>query len=87
MNEELTKFLREISQKLNILVALELSKDKKKLSEKVKFLLDFGLTNQQIAEILGTSKGSIEVIKSRLKKKLDNKCFQNNRKKNFKRNF
>jgi DNA-binding NarL/FixJ family response regulator len=64
MNEELTKFLREISQKLNILVALELSKDKKKLSEKVKFLLDFGLTNQQIAEILGTSKGSIEVIMS-----------------------
>jgi DNA-binding NarL/FixJ family response regulator len=75
MNEELVKFLQEISQKLNILVALELSKEKKKLSEKVKFLLDFGLTNQQIAEILGTSKGSIEVIKSRLKKKLDNKCF------------
>jgi DNA-binding NarL/FixJ family response regulator len=70
MSEELTKFLREISQKLNILIALGLSKEKKKLSEKVKFLLDFGLTNQQIAEILGTSKGSIEVIKSRLKKKV-----------------
>ena len=69
MSEELTKFLREISQKLNILIALGLSKEKKKLSEKVKFLLDFGLTNQQIAEILGTSKGSVEVIKSRLKKK------------------
>jgi len=69
MNEELIKLFQEISQKLNILIALELNKKKKKVSEKVKFLLDFGLTNQQIAEILGTSKGSVEVIKSRLKKK------------------
>jgi CRP-like cAMP-binding protein len=73
MNEKLVKFLQEISQKLNILISLELNKEKKKLSEKVKFLLDFDLTNQQIAEILGTSKGSVEVIKSRLRKKSGNK--------------
>jgi len=69
MNEKLIKLLQEILQKFDILIALELNKEEKKLSEKVKFLLNFGLPNQQIAEILGTSKGSVEVIKSRLKVK------------------
>ncbi len=74
MDEELLKLLQEISQKINILIALKLKeKEKEKLSEKVKFLLDFGLTNQQIADILKTSKRSIEVIKSRLKKKISKK--------------
>ena len=62
------KLLQEISQKINVPIVLKL-KEKNWLSEKVKILLDFGLVNQQIAGILGISKGSIGVIKSRLKLK------------------
>lgn len=70
MNEDSLKLLQEISQKLDILIALGLEeKSETKPQEKVKFLLAFDLTNQQIAKILDTSKHAIEVIKSRLKKK------------------
>lgn len=74
MDKDIPKLIQEISQKINILIALKLEeKEKMKLQEKVKFLLNSGLTNQQMAEILGASKGTIEVIKSRLKKKSSKK--------------
>lgn len=70
MIDQQVELLKEISKKLSVLILLGLNQEngKRKLHEKVKFLLDFGFTNRQIAEILGTTKHSVEVIGSRLKK-------------------
>jgi len=70
MLDQQIELLKEISKKLNVLILFEMSQEggKRKLHEKVKFLLDLGFTNQQIAEILGTTKHSVEVIGSRLKR-------------------
>lgn len=61
--------LSEISQKLSILIALTIAGSEKKYSKSdlVQLLTQFNLPNGEIATILGTSKGSVEVLKSRLK--------------------
>ena len=38
---------------------------KKNTAEKALILTRFGITNQEIADMLGTTKGTIEVLKSR----------------------
>lgn len=65
------ELLEEISKKLNTLIAISLvpEVDKYSLTEKVELLTRFKLSNSEIAVILGTTKGTVEVIKSRLKKK------------------
>jgi len=61
--------LSEISQKLSILIALTVAGSEKKYSKSdlVQLLTQFNLPNGEVATILGTSKGSVEVLKSRLK--------------------
>lgn len=61
--------LSEISQKLSILIALTVAGSEQKYSKSdlVQLLTQFNLPNGEIATILGTSKGSVEVLKSRLK--------------------
>lgn len=69
MKEQET-LLEQISKKLSVLIALALTKDASSLTtaDNVKALVRFGLSNQEIADILGTTKGTIEVVKSRVAK-------------------
>lgn len=61
------KLLQEISQKLSALIALSFMQDGKTLTtgDRIKLLTRFGLSNQDVADILGTTKGTVEVLKSR----------------------
>lgn len=61
--------IEQISKKLNTLIALCFLKDSQKLNtaDGVKMLSRFGLINQDIADILGTTKPTVEVLKSRIK--------------------
>ena len=63
--------LAQISQKLSVLIALDVAGSERGYSKSdlVQLLVQFDLPNAEIATILGTSKGSVEVLKSRLKKK------------------
>ncbi len=62
---------KEISKKLSVLIALNLGKNDKlsTVKEKIVYLKTFGLGNGEIAEILTTTKHSVEVVLGRLKNK------------------
>lgn len=62
--------LQQISKKLSILIALQLQGEKEKVEvkENVAKLTPFGLTDSEIAEILGTTSGTVSVAKARIKK-------------------
>lgn len=62
--------LQQISKKLSILIALQLQggKEKVEVKENVAKLTPFGLTDSEIAEILGTTAGTVSVAKARIKK-------------------
>lgn len=64
------ELLEQISKKLSALIALSFTKDVQKMTnaDGVKMLGRFGLSNQDIADILGTTKPTVEVLKSRIKK-------------------
>jgi DNA-binding NarL/FixJ family response regulator len=66
-----TKLEEQISNKLSALIALALLEDPHKgnTAEKIALLSRFGLANQDMADILGTTKGTVEVLKSRAGKK------------------
>jgi DNA-directed RNA polymerase specialized sigma24 family protein len=68
MGEELEHL---ISRKLSALIALAMLPEvnKKNAAEKVAILMRFDLPNQEIADIVGTTKGTVEVLKSRAGKK------------------
>ncbi|MEK7117224.1 MAG: hypothetical protein AAB861_00425 [Patescibacteria group bacterium] len=59
-----------LSKKLSALLALYFVKEPEKMTSEqgVKLLMRFGLSNQEMADILGTTKGTIEVLKSRVSK-------------------
>lgn len=61
------ELLEQISKKLGALIALSFMRDIEKMTnaDGVKLLVRFGLSNQDIADILGTTKGTVEVLKSR----------------------
>ena len=63
--------MEQVSKKLSALIALGLLPDvqKKNAAEKVALLMRFGIPNQDIADILGTTKGTVEVLKSRASKR------------------
>lgn len=63
--------LEQISKKLSAFIALALLPDvqKKSSAEKVALLTRFGIPNQEIADILGTTKGTVEVLKTRASKR------------------
>lgn len=65
------KSLEQISKKLSVLIALNLitSSSKATITESIKILSRFGLSSQEIAEILNTSKGMVDVTRSRIKSK------------------
>jgi DNA-binding CsgD family transcriptional regulator len=64
------ELLEQISKKLSALTALAFVKEPEKMTAEqgVKLLIRFGLSNQEMADILGTTKGTIEVLKSRVGK-------------------
>lgn len=68
MNEQ--EILENLSKKLSALLALNFVKEPEKMTaeEGVKLLTRFGLSNQEMADILGTTKPTVEVMKSRIKK-------------------
>jgi DNA-binding CsgD family transcriptional regulator len=59
--------INQISKKLSALIALALLPEvqKKTTAEKVALLMRFDIPNQEVADILGTTKGTVEVLKSR----------------------
>jgi DNA-directed RNA polymerase specialized sigma24 family protein len=65
------KLLEQVSRKLSALIALAMVPEvqEKNTVGKVALLNRFGLSNQEMADILGTTKGTVEVLKSRLKPK------------------
>lgn len=65
------KVAEQISRKLSALIALAMVPDvpKKTSAEKVSLLMRFGISNQEIADILGTTRGTVEVLKSRAGKR------------------
>ena len=68
--ENNNNILQQISKKLSILIALALQgeKDAVGVKENVARLIRFGLTDSEIAEILGTTSGTVSVAKARIKK-------------------
>ena len=75
INTNNTETLSQISKKLSVLIALSLkNKDTESdTSNDIKFLGSFGFSNEEIAEILSTSKNYVAVTKSKSKSKLKNK--------------
>jgi len=61
------ELLEQISKKLSALLALSFVGDITKMTaaDGVKLLMRFELSNQDIADILGTTRRSVEVMKSR----------------------
>lgn len=68
---ESDKILESISRKMGVLIALNLvsMNNKATITENIEMLNRFGLTPTEIAEILNTSSNTVNVTKSRLKKK------------------
>lgn len=64
-----SELLEQISKKLSALIAVAFTKDITTMTTAngEKLLRRFGLTNQEIADILGTTRRTIEVMKSRAK--------------------
>jgi len=74
----------QISKKLSALIALSFIEDVQKMTNEkgVGVLGRFGLRNQDIADILGTTKGTVEVLKSRVLKAKKQKYGKTKEKKN-----
>lgn len=62
------ELLHEISNKLSELIALNgiIGKDR---DEQIKYLVDFGFSNSEIARLTGNPKGTIDVIRASFTKK------------------
>ncbi len=65
------KLLEQISKKLSALLALSFTKEPEKMTAEggIRLLNRFSLSNQDMADILGTTKGTVEVLKSKNKSK------------------
>lgn len=62
------ELLQDVSRKLSVLIALDLEKNGRKIlvKDSVKMLVRYGISDNDIAIILGTSKATVQVLKSRL---------------------
>ena len=71
-NLDTNKILETISKKLGVLIALNLLSinNKATVTENIEMLVRFGLTSAEIAEILNTSTNTVNVTRSRAKRKL-----------------
>lgn len=65
------RLLGDISAKLSAILFVLLSPGAadRTTAQKVEFLARLGLPNQEIAHVLGTTRGTVEVLKSRANKK------------------
>jgi DNA-binding NarL/FixJ family response regulator len=65
------EILEAISRRLGVLIALQMKAQSENFSttEGVEMLSHFGMGNTEIAEILSTSPGTVNVIKNRIKNK------------------
>lgn len=65
------ELLQSISRRLGVLIALQMKaqSDDFSTTEGVELLSRFGMPNSEIAEILNTSSNTVNVIKSRIKKR------------------
>jgi len=65
------EILSSVSKKLGVLIALNLMTldSKATITDNVALLDRFGLSASEIAEILGATKGTVDVMKSRIKTK------------------
>ncbi|MDO8655334.1 MAG: hypothetical protein Q7R48_02850 [bacterium] len=70
MKDEKQELFEQISKKLSVLIALSFVENlaDKTAEDSIKILGRFGLNNQDIADMLGVKKTTIEVLKSRIKK-------------------
>lgn len=64
---DINELLDSISKKLSALIALGLGDDKT-TKEKVEMLMRFNLSSREISEILNTSTGTVDVLRSRAKR-------------------
>lgn len=62
------ELLKEISKKLSVLIALQLPQDEG-VQDSVARLARLGVSTGQIAGIVGTTPGTVAVLKSRIKSK------------------
>ena len=64
------ELLEQISRKLSALISVLFIKDGEKMTsaDRIIMLGRFDLSNQDIADILGTTKPTVEVLKSRIKR-------------------
>jgi predicted RNA-binding protein Jag len=62
------QLLQEISEKLSELIALIGITGKQK-SEQIKYLVEFGFSNANIARLIGVPKGTVDTIRASQKKK------------------
>lgn len=71
MENKNQEVLEQISKKLSALIALSFMEDIKVITneKRVEILDRFALANQDMADILQTTKPTIEVLKSRIKSK------------------
>lgn len=64
------ELLQEISNKLSVLISLELQRaNVSGVQKNVEFFSRFGLSGNELAIILGTTSGTVAVAKNRMKKK------------------
>ncbi|MDD2753335.1 MAG: hypothetical protein PHT44_01890 [Candidatus Portnoybacteria bacterium] len=71
MKDKNQDLFEQVSKKLSALIALSFIEDVSKMTNEkgVEVLNRFGLSNQDIANIIGTTKKTVEVLKSRIKNK------------------
>ncbi|MEM5835325.1 MAG: hypothetical protein QXM11_02025 [Candidatus Aenigmatarchaeota archaeon] len=68
MKDEVQKLLKEISEKLSVLIKLLVVKEEWSIRDKIKFLSKFEISNREIAKILNISETYVAKEKSLLKK-------------------
>lgn len=74
MSDSEVELFKDLSRKLSALIALALLPDahEKNTQEKVALLARFGIPNPEIADILGTTRATVKVLKSRAGKSKGN---------------
>jgi len=71
MKDKNQELLEQISKKLSAIISLSLMEDIKNMTNErgVEILDRFDLSNQDMADILQTTRPTVEVLKSRIKSK------------------
>lgn len=62
-----TEILKEISNKLDILIAVNAIQNKER-DDQIRVLVNLGYTNKNISEFTGIPKGTVDMVRANLKK-------------------